>query len=116
MTTYDMREVVGMAVRAFIGKPCVYIDNSLDLDNEEQANEVWNSVVKELIRLYSPNDTYTGKYIDVVSTAMHGGLIAFDTESEQKEFYSIFTSNEVYGSGIYAVAFDKDGNVMGDNP
>ena len=109
---YDMREVVGMAVRSSIGKPCVYIDNNLDLDNDEQDNEVWNSIVKELIRLYSPNETYTE---NIVNTAMYGGLIAFDTESEQKEFFSIFTSKEVCGSGIHAVAFDEDGNAMEDN-
>jgi len=115
MNHYDIYEVVGMAVRS-IGKPCVYIDNNLDFDNDEQDNEVWNSVVKELIRLYSPNDTYTGKYIDIVSTALNSGLIAFDTEAEQKEFFSIFVRKEFfYGSGINAVAFDKDGNVMEDN-
>lgn len=63
-----------------------------------------------MIRLYSHD-----KYLDVVSMTLHGGLISFDTEEEQKEFYSIFTSKEVYGSGIYAVSFDKDGNAMDEN-
>ena len=115
MITYDMNEVVGMAVQS-IGKPCVYIDNCLNLDNDEQDNEAWSSVVKELIRLYSQNETYTGKYIDIVTTTLHSGLIVFDTEAEQKEFFSIFLRKEFfYGSGIYAVAFDEDGNDIGDN-
>lgn len=113
--TYDKNSIVEMAVRS-IGKPCVYIDNNLDLQYDEQDNVVWNSIVKELIRLYSPNDTHTPKYIDAVNTALRGGLIAFDTEAEQKEFFSIFTRKEfLYGSGIYAVAFDKDGNAMEEN-
>jgi len=112
MITYDKNSIVEMAVR-FIGKPCVYIDNNLEYNEED--NIVWGFIVKEFIRLYSPNDTHTPKYFDVANSALHGGLIAFDTEAEQKEFYSIFTSKEVYGSGIYAVAFDEDGNAMDEN-
>lgn len=107
-TTYDKNSIVELAVR-FIDKPCVYIDNNLEFKTVEDEM-VWKYVADQLIQLYSDD-----KYLNLVNTVLHGGLIAFDTEAEQKEFYSIFTSKEVYGSGIYAVAFDEDGNAMDEN-
>jgi len=106
--TYSKNSVVEFAVR-FIGKPCVYIDNGLEFDTVEDEI-VWKYVTDELVRLYSHD-----MYLTVVNTVLHGGLIAFDTEKEQEELYSIFTSQEVHASGIYAVAFDKDGNAMDEN-
>lgn len=108
ITTYSKNSAIELAVR-FIGKPCVYIDNNLEFQTVEDEM-VWKYVADELIRIYSHD-----KYLDVVSRVLHGGLIAFDTEKEQEEFYSIFTSQEVQASGIYAVAFDKDGNAMDEN-
>jgi hypothetical protein len=113
MEAYIKNEVVEFAVR-FIGKPCVYIENNLEHDDSE-SSDVWSFICSELIRLYSPEVQYTNQYMNIVSSVLYGGMIAFDTEEEQKKFYSIFMNKEVYGNQIYAVAYDKDGNAMDEN-
>lgn len=52
-TTYSKNSVVEFAVR-FIGKPCVYIDNTLEFDTVEDEI-VWKYVADQLIRTWLIN-------------------------------------------------------------
>jgi hypothetical protein len=110
---YQWHEYISLAVKQ-IGKPCVYISNHLEYNQEDK--HVWGYVIQEMKKLFPGGTETEVRWENVVCDLMFNPLIEFDTEEEAWEFYQIFNvRGKTYASPIFATVFSSDGELLSEN-
>lgn len=97
MEHLDTIEMLCKGVR-FMGKWAVYIDNSLE--PEEQA---WKEVEE---RITDP---------ETLERLIFGGVFLFETEEECFSFFHIFNSGAIYSSRLFAMVISPSGEIQTEN-
>ena len=105
--TYQWYDYISLAIKQ-INKPCVYISNDLDYQNEHA--EIWEFVIDQVKQMFP--DTWHRILSDIIFSP----LIQFDTEEEAWKFYKIFdVRGKTYASAIYASVYNADGESICEN-
>lgn len=89
------------------GMWAIYVANHLEYDNEKE-NKLWNEFMLKAHKILDNS-------FEVINDMMFGGLFFFETETEMRQVFSLFTEAPIDSSALYACTYNPKGVCLSEN-
>ena len=89
----------------------VYVNNSLDFDNEKDA-EIWNSLTKTFEALHGG---FHGEYHNYSGWMVAGSIAFFETKEDAEYIFSLLNNEMTDHSAFYVALYSPDLGCVDEN-
>jgi len=102
-----------------VNKNAIYISNNMEYRSDIEQH-IWDLVIERIkifcnIKPFDCEEEKIEYFQNILSNVLEGGLFVFDDMEQLNQFKKIFFERPVYASAIFAVEYDKNGNMLDTN-